>query len=429
MEVSELVDDRGLVGVLRFATDALRLAVQRCPTWALTEDEVGEAVGLAQGVREAAQAVTAVAAREADARGLGCGLGLSRADWLRAMAPGLDPREAPGVAKVAAAMNEPRWAALAEKVTSGATSIAQAATIVRFHADLARIADPEHLDAILEAMVEVSDVLSPAELARVAAHGRASLKPPADLDDEDQAMRAGRVLRKVGETAGFIDYLLRLDPEAAAILEAAIDPLARPRPDLDWAGDATTDRNGHGHGHDTGTGTGTKEDPRRPETRRADALLEIIGRGVAAPEGVTRTPRTQLVVTMSVEALLGQLRGAGVCDNDAVLSPATVRRLACEAAIIPMVLGGRSEVLDLGRDERFFTRAQRRAIARRDGCCTFPGCTIPPQWCDVHHVRHWIDGGCTDLTNGALLCGRHHTVVHERGMTATVTATGVTWHR
>ncbi len=418
MEVSELVDDRGLVGVLRFATDALRLAAQRCPTWALSESEVGEAVGLAQEVREAAQAITAVSAREADARGLGCALGLSRADWLRSMAPGLDPREAPGIAKVAAAMNEPRWAALADKVASGATSIAQAATIVCFHADLARIADPEHLDAIVEAMVEVSDVLSAAELARVAAHGRASLKPPADLDAEDRAMRAGRALKKIGETAGFIDYLLRLDPEAAAVLEAAIDPLARPRPDLDWAGDTPTD-----------TTTDPTHDPRRPETRRADALMEIIGRGVAAPEGVTRTPRTQLVVTLSFEALLGRLRGAGVCDNDAVLSPATVRRLACEASIVPMVLGGRSEVLDLGRNERFFTRAQRRAISRRDGCCTFPGCTIPPQWCDVHHVRHWIDGGCTDLTNGALLCGRHHTVVHERGMTATVTATGVTWHR
>jgi hypothetical protein len=143
---------------------------------------------------------------------------------------------------------------------------------------------------------------------------------------------------------------------------------------------------------------------------------------------VTRTPRTQLVVTMTVEALMERLRGAGVCDNDAVLSPATVRRLACEASIIPMVLGGRSEVLDQGYAERYFTRAQRRALTRRDGGCTFPGCTVPPQWCDAHHVTHWADGGPTDLANGALLCGRHHTVVHERAMTATVTTTGVTWH-
>ena len=414
MEISELVDEKGLVGALSFANDVLRLAAERCPTWALSESEVGEAVGMAQSVCDAAQVITAVSAREAHSRGLGSALGLSSADWLRTQAPTLDPREAPGIAKVAAAMNEQRWAALADKVTSGATSIAQAATIVRFHSDLAHIADPEHLTAIVDAMVEVSDLLCPRELARLAAHGRASLKPPADLADEDKAKRAGRAFKKIGETAGFIDYLLRLDPEAAAIIEAAIDPLARPRPDLDWASDTTSD---------------TTKDPRRPETRRADALLEIIGRGVGAPEGVTRTPRTQLVVTMSFEAIFDKLRGAGVCANDAVLSPETVRRLACEASIIPMVLGGRSEVLDQGRNERFFTTAQRRAIARRDGCCTFPGCTIPPQWCDAHHVKHWIDGGDTNLGNAALLCGRHHTVVHERAMTATVNATSVTWHR
>ena len=329
MEISELVDDRGLVGVLRFATDALRLAAERCPTWSLSESEVGEAVGLAQAVREAAQAITAISAREADARGLGSGLGLSRADWLRTQAPSLDPREAPSVAKVATAMNQPRWAALAAKVSSGATSIAQAALIVRFHADLDRIADPDHLTAIVDAMVDVSDVLSARELARLAAHGRASLKPPADLADEDKAMRAGRAFKRIGETAGFIEYLLRLDPEAAAILEAALDPLSRPRPDLDGGGD-------------------TKDDPRRPETRRADALLEIIGRGVASPEGVTRSARATLVITMSLEALMDALRGVGMLDTDAALSPSAVRRLACEAGIVPMVLGARSEVLDLG---------------------------------------------------------------------------------
>jgi hypothetical protein len=322
----------------------------------------------------------------------------------------MDPRDAPSVAKVASAMTEPRWAALAEKVASGATQIAQAATIVRFHSDLARIADPEQLDAIVNAMVEASDLLTPQELARLCSLGRASLKPPADIEDEERAKRAGRSFKKIGETAGFIDYLLRLDPEAAAIVEAAIDPLARPRPDLDWGGDE-------------------KEDPRRPETRRADALLEIIGRGVSAPEGVTRTPRTQLVVTVSFEVLYEGLHGAGLCDNDTVLSPAAVRRMACEASIIPTVLGGRSEVLDQGYNERYFTRAQRRALTRRDGCCTFPGCTVPPQWCDAHHVTHWADGGETNLANGALLCGRHHTIVHDRSMTATVTTTGVTWHR
>ena len=105
-----------------------------------------------------------------------------------------------------------------------------------------------------------------------------------------------------------------------------------------------------------------------------------------------------------------------------------MRRLACEADILPMVLGTAGELLDLGRTTRLATPAQRLALWHRDRGCTYPGCSIPPTWCEAHHVTHWCDGGATDLTNLALLCGRHHTVVHERGLTATATAFGVTWH-
>jgi hypothetical protein len=68
------------------------------------------------------------------------------------------------------------------------------------------------------------------------------------------------------------------------------------------------------------------------------------------------------------------------------------------------------------------------ALYLRDAGCTFPGCSRPPSWCDAHHCRHWCDGGPTDLTNMALLCPRHHTIVHQKGYTATVDACGVTWH-
>ena len=58
---------------------------------------------------------------------------------------------------------------------------------------------------------------------------------------------------------------------------------------------------------------------------------------------------------------------------------------------------------------------------------TFPGCTAPATWCDAHHLRHWVDGGPTDLTNGTLLCERHHTIVHRDRLNATPTPTGVYW--
>jgi hypothetical protein len=66
-------------------------------------------------------------------------------------------------------------------------------------------------------------------------------------------------------------------------------------------------------------------------------------------------------------------------------------------------------------------------VLLRDRHCSFPGCDIPGFWTQLHHVRHWLDGGATDVQNAALLCGRHHTIVHRDRLTAAVTPTGVTW--
>ncbi|GAA2757151.1 HNH endonuclease signature motif containing protein [Actinopolymorpha rutila] len=98
------------------------------------------------------------------------------------------------------------------------------------------------------------------------------------------------------------------------------------------------------------------------------------------------------------------------------ISATTVRRLACEADLIPVVLGGDGQVLDLGRSDRFFQEHQRRALAIRDGShCHFPGCQIPEPRCITHHMTAWDDGGPTDLANGVLLCRYHHTTVHHKG--------------
>jgi len=104
----------------------------------------------------------------------------------------------------------------------------------------------------------------------------------------------------------------------------------------------------------------------------------------------------------------------GGLDAGTLLAPDTVRRIACDAGVIPIVLGAEGEVLDWGRERRLFTPAQTKGLWLRDGGCTFPGCSAPPQWCDVHHLVHWADHGPTDLGNAALLCERHHTIVHSR---------------
>ena len=102
------------------------------------------------------------------------------------------------------------------------------------------------------------------------------------------------------------------------------------------------------------------------------------------------------------------------------LAPETVRRLACDASVVPVVLGSRGEVLDLGRTVRLFSPAQTRRLWLRDGGCTYPGCGAPPAWTDGHHLVHWADFGSSDLSNAALLCERHHTIVHQRRLAGRV---------
>ena len=94
--------------------------------------------------------------------------------------------------------------------------------------------------------------------------------------------------------------------------------------------------------------------------------------------------------------------------------------MACDAAIIPAVLGSRGQLLDLGRTTRLVTAKQFLALSLRDRGCTFPGCDRPPAWCQRHHIRDWHHGGHTDLANLTLLCGYHHREFARRGWQITM---------
>ncbi len=90
-----------------------------------------------------------------------------------------------------------------------------------------------------------------------------------------------------------------------------------------------------------------------------------------------------------------------------------MRRLACDADLIPIALGTTGEVLDVGRLHRLVTPALWRALVCRDRHCAFPGCTRPPLMCHAHHIVHWLHGGTTKLHNLVLLCGHHHRLIHH----------------
>ncbi len=141
-------------------------------------------------------------------------------------------------------------------------------------------------------------------------------------------------------------------------------------------------------------------------------------------------PKAVLVLTMDFEALNAQYGAAqamGTLAEGVLLGCDTIRKLACDAAIIPVVLGVDGAILNQGREKRLFTTDQIRALWLRDAHCTFPGCGAPAAWCDAHHLIHWMDGGATDLANAALVCGRHHTIVHRDRLAGRVTDHGVEW--
>jgi hypothetical protein len=122
---------------------------------------------------------------------------------------------------------------------------------------------------------------------------------------------------------------------------------------------------------------------------------------------------TTLIVTVALDDLRKDLGTAELGPADK-LTADEVRRLACNAQIIPAVLGGKSEVLDLGRSSRLFKPAQRKAMIIRDRECRAEGCTIPAAWCEAHHWgKPWAKGGSTDLKDGVLLCNWHHHRAHD----------------
>ena len=190
---------------------------------------------------------------------------------------------------------------------------------------------------------------------------------------------------------GQLEVRALLDTVTGAKYEALLDPLAKPRPETAEDG----------------------PDLRSRAEREGDALAELVDlmlRADQLPEHGGE-PVT-LTVTMRYEDLAGQV-GRGMLDNRERVSAEQVRQLACDAGIIPLILGEKSQPMNIGRKTRTFPAGIRRILVARDRGCAFPGCGRPPKQCDAHHVHHWADGGDTSVDNGVLLCRHHHTLIHQ----------------
>jgi len=238
----------------------------------------------------------------------------------------------------------------------------------------------EDLRVAEEAMVEAAATLPPGRLRTLGKEVRERLDPDGPEPDEDDAQSRESVwLKKADQGVTFGGYLAG---ENAELLQTLIFAGAKP--------------------HKTADG---QRDPRTRGKRQADALTAILttaaGTGSAVPGHGDIKPH--ITVTIDLEDLK-TASGTGDLVHGDSLSAAAVRRLACDAGIIPLVLGSNSEPLDVGTEERFVTRALRRALNARDKGCVI--CGAPPAMCEAHHVIHWADGGPTSLDNLVLFCKR-----------------------
>ena len=347
----------------------------------------------------------------------------STAEWSRAQGTGA------GAARrqvyLAEALVE--HAATREGLAAGRCSSEQAEVVAGFLDALSDDVSAEVRAAAEADLLERAAILDPKGLAQAATGWAARIDPAGsgDLESKERAAKAGRDFTRYRGRDGMWKATGQLDTEGAAYLMAAIDPLAAPRP-------CTVDG----------------PDPRTPGRRRGDALVQLAQLALAntllpVNGGVAAT----VMVTMTLQQLTTSLQHAGLVDPDgcattesegcALIAGGTVRepisaglarRLACEAGIIPVVLGGPSEVLDLGRARRLASPAQRKALTVRDQGCSRPRCDTPPAWTQAHHVTWWDHGGHTNVSQMTLVCDHCHDLVHHHGWTITMTNGQPTWH-
>ncbi len=413
-----LEERRSALEAARRALDGFESVLYEAPN-----AELAGLMALADAVAAKAGAARVAVTVEAVTRGEVAASGADAHGWVREHAPTLRQGGAGDVAKVALAVAGPRsvwrpegfevdpgsplgivWAGVRDGVVTPGLATAALREIERMEPLLVREAKP----TVTNALLDLGVTWGPALMRRLRPRLLADHGLPGALDDlQERLAPAARLSSPVVESGDLTEYQLLMTPEQAAAMEAAIGPLSAPAPNEE-----------------------TNEADHRPAgQRRVEALTEVCRRSSAldaqdhggADGAAGSASAVHVTIALAdLQARTGCGEVLGSTATGTLLSAEVLRRVCCEADLIPHVLGTAGEALDLGRVVRLFTRGQRRWLLRRDRCCTYPGCTAPGAWAKAHHVTHWADGGRSDIDNAALLCQRHHTVVHTRRLTAQV---------
>lgn len=330
-----------------------------------------------------------------------------------------EPARTAGDLRLAAALDS-RWQKVAAGMRTGRVSRAQAAVIADALAELPDSVGAQTVASAEETLVGFAEAHRPSELRRlgrrilgVVAPEIAEAEEAQRLLAEEQAAREAARLRFRPRGDGTTAYPGVMPDADAHRWRSYLEAFTSPR---------------HPEGA-PGVQEGDKIPTRRKLAHAFSALLEHLDPARLPEHGGDATtilvtiPLAQLRHDLGTAELLGTRTGGD-------LSAAQVRRLACTATIIPAVLGGKGEVLDLGRRRRLFTRAQRRAARLRDPGCAAEGCDVPAAWTEAHHDDPWSHGGPTDLAKLRHYCSHHHHLAHDPRYTHQTLPNGrVRFHR
>lgn len=280
-------------------------------------------------------------------------------------------------------------------VERGDVSIDQAEVICAKLVPTLRVASAEDVAGAEEQLCQLAATL-PADALRDAAAAWADALDPDGVEPSEEAAMQKRFFTVGAVRKGLAKISGLLPTEHAATVRALLDAYANPKSSRSVS-------------FEPAEVPAQPEDRRTAGQRRADVLRDVFAAGArdaAAP--VMGGAHPTLLVTIDHADWEARRGGAWVDGEPAPLSFRSAEQLACGGGVQSVVFGDNGELLHLGRAQRVFTPAQRRAIAVRDRGCIIPGCTIPARWCEVHHVSAWRHGGRTDVGNGVLLCWFHH---------------------
>lgn len=388
---------------LRVLEDALAEACTANPVFLTTREKQDALVRLTrlrdriEGVALTVLAVAEDVAAEHGSR--------SPADWL-AVQTHADFGPVARSAQLGEAMVS-RWSQVADALIHGRTSAAQAAAIATALDALPPWVDREVLAEAESHLVEAASQYTPKQLRIL---GRKVLEVVAPDAFDDHERRLLEVEEAKARRRSFL--MLRPNHDGSTDLRGRVPDHVADR--LTTYLEAFTSPRQAPHPGGAAPAPAPAGERRRPYSQRLGeafiALLERLPTELLPQHGGSATT---LVVTIDHAQLRDDL-GAAELHTGGRISAGEARRLACTATIVPAVLGGASQVLDLGRSSRLFSPSQRQAMTLRDRHCRAEGCTIPAAWTEAHHLgTPWSRGGRTDLADGALLCSHHHHRAHD----------------